>query len=87
MAFKRKVKKVYKTLFKKENLIIRNIKLQGESIIFDIEKKSIDKVKDLFDNDQSQINPYYPQFKTHQFNFNFKDSFNQKKIKFNLGFK
>ena len=63
-----------KTLFKKENLIIRNIKLQGESIIFDIEKKSIDKVKDLFDNDQSQINPYYPQFKTHQFNFNFKDN-------------
>ena len=63
-----------KTLFKKENLIIRNIKLQGETIIFDFEQKSIDKVKDLFDNDQSQINPYFPQFKTHQFNFSFKDN-------------
>ena len=63
-----------KTFFKKENLLVRNIKLQGQSIIFEIEKMSIDKVRNIFDDDESQINPYFPQFKTHQFNFKFDDN-------------
>ena len=56
-----------KKVVKEKDFNLTNIVLKNETIILEI-KNDIEKVINFFDDDKSEINPYYPQFKTHQFN-------------------
>ena len=54
--------------FKNEKINFRNLKIENDkTIIFNIENNQIDEVKKIFEEQNSDINPYYDQFKTHQF--------------------
>ena len=64
-----------KKFFKKENILIRNISIDNDKIIFEVNNNDIKKSEKLLDNDESEINPYFPKYKTHQFNIVILDSF------------
>ncbi len=59
-----------KNFFKKENIKIGNFKVEDKSILFTVDENKIEETIKLLDNDESLINPYYQQFKSHQFDFN-----------------
>ena len=54
--------------FKNRKINFTDLKIFEKSIIFNINDKDIEKVKSLFLDKESEINPYYNQYKTHQFN-------------------
>ncbi|MDC3106678.1 protein translocase subunit SecD, partial [Candidatus Pelagibacter sp.] len=56
-----------RTYFKDKDIKIGNLKLNGEKIIFTVEDKFKQNVIEEFNDENSQINPYYPRFKSHQF--------------------
>ena len=53
--------------FKEKNIRLGNFKLSNEKISFIVDQKFKQSVVDEFQNENSQINPYYPRFKSHQF--------------------
>ena len=55
-----------KTYFKNNNIRIGNIILDKQKITFTIDEKSKQKVIDIFNDENSEINPYYPRFKSHE---------------------
>ena len=55
-----------KKAVKENNFIITNISLKDEIIVLET-NDDLEKVIKFFDDDKSEINPYYPQFKSHQF--------------------
>ena len=55
-----------RTYFKEENIRIGNLELSNEKIIFSVEEKFKQNVIDEFQDEDSEINPYYPRFKSHQ---------------------
>ena len=55
--------------FKNQNIKYKNLLLKdNDSIIFKIDEKQLLLVKEKFENKDSDINPYYPKYKSHQFN-------------------
>ena len=64
----------FKKFFKDKEIKVRNYVIENKSIIFDVDIDKIDNVKLLLDDDKSDINPYFQQYKSHQFNFKSKDS-------------
>ena len=56
-----------KTYFKEKDIRIGNLNLSNEKIIFTVEEKSKQILIDEFNDENSTINPYYPRFKSHQF--------------------
>ena len=54
--------------FKDKNLKINNIKIDGENIFFNVDNESKQLIIDTFTDENSDINPYYPRFKSHQLN-------------------
>ena len=54
--------------FKDKNLNINNIKIEGENIFFNVDDQSKQLIIDTFTDENSDINPYYPRFKSHQLN-------------------
>ena len=67
-------------LSKKEGLQIKNLRLVDSYIYFETEIESREKTEELFENDNSEINPYYPSFKSHELNLKIEENF------FNLSF-
>ncbi len=55
-----------KKFFKEKSIIVGNFKIEDQEISFNT-KDQIDEVKKLLDDDDSSINPYYENFKTHEF--------------------
>tara|TARA_B100000989_G_scaffold295917_1_gene278003 strand:- start:21 stop:1577 length:1557 start_codon:yes stop_codon:yes gene_type:complete len=55
-----------KNYSKSENIIIKNLKLDKNSITFELDLIFIDQMNDILLNKNSKINPYYPDFKTHE---------------------
>ena len=54
--------------FKDRNIKYQNLRIQNDKfIVFDINSNDIEKTKNLFTDENSDINPYYIQFKSHQF--------------------
>ena len=53
--------------FKKQNIRIKNIKIENQNFIFSVDEEFKQKVLDTFMNKESEINPYYERFKSHQF--------------------
>tara|TARA_Y100000590_G_scaffold435495_1_gene554982 strand:- start:924 stop:2474 length:1551 start_codon:yes stop_codon:yes gene_type:complete len=56
-----------KKFFKKNDIKSGNFSLDKKVINFTVDEIKINQVKDLLDNDESLINPYFHQFKSHQF--------------------
>ena len=56
-----------KAYFKNKDIRIGNLSLSDKKISFTVEKKFIQNVIEEFNNEDSEINPYYPRFKSHQF--------------------
>ncbi len=60
-----------KKYFKDNDIKFKNLKIiQNNSIFFEIDPEQIDKVRNIFEDKDGFINPYYPQYKSHQFDLN-----------------
>ena len=60
-----------KKFLKDKKINFKNIDiLNDKDITFEIYTEDLDKTKKLFDDKDSEINPYYPQYKSHQFEIN-----------------
>ena len=55
-----------KNYFKEKNIRINNIKLSDQKLLFDVEDQFKQVVIDVFIDEESDLNPYYPRFKSHQ---------------------
>ena len=53
--------------FKKKNIRVKNLSLSNQKIKFSVENEFKQNVIDEFKDENSEINPYYPKFKSHQF--------------------
>ena len=52
--------------FKEKNIRINNIKLTNQKLSFSVDNKFKDTILEVFTDEESDINPYYPRFKSHQ---------------------
>jgi protein-export membrane protein SecD len=52
--------------FKEKNIRINNIKLKDQMLSFTADENFKQKILDVFKDEESDINPYYQRFKTHQ---------------------
>ena len=65
----------FKKYFKEKNLILKNFSIKENSIIFEAKSDDVDIITNILDNDESEINPYFQQYKSHQFDFIEKNNF------------
>ena len=65
---------IIKNYFKEKNIRINNIKLINQKISFSVDEKFKQTVLDEFTDEESNINPYYPRFKSHQLDILEKDN-------------
>ena len=72
--------------FKTESINYKNLKIiNNETISFELDRKFIESFTSLLENKDSNINPYYERFKSHEFEFNVNDNlFNLKYSKYGL---
>ena len=68
--------------FKNKDIKINNIKIDNQNIFFNVSNINKQSVVDIFEDEDSDINPYYPRFKSHQLvledtGLNFKVSFSK----------
>ena len=52
--------------FKEKNIKINNIKIENQNIFFNVTDNDKQPVLDVFQDENSDLNPYYPRFKSHQ---------------------
>ena len=52
--------------FKEKNIKISNIKIENQNIFFNVIDNDKQSVLDVFQDENSDLNPYYPRFKSHQ---------------------
>ena len=58
-----------KRYFKEQKIILKNFTIDQNSILFESNNENVDKVKNILDDDKSEINQYFQQYKSHQFDF------------------
>ncbi len=58
---------IIRTYFKDKGIRIGNLNLANQKITFTVQEEFEQDVIDEFGNENSEINPYYPRFKSHQF--------------------
>ena len=68
--------------FKDKDIKIYNIKIIDQDIFFNVSDQNKQAVIDVFKDENSELNPYYPRFKSHQLNIedtelNFKVNFSK----------
>ena len=66
---------IIKNHFKKKNIRLKNLKFIDQKIYFSVEDKFKQNVLDVFTDENSVINPYYPKFKSHQLNIALEQNF------------
>ena len=52
--------------FKEQNIKLNNIKIDNKNIFFNVADLDKQVVIDIFQDENSDLNPYYPRFKSHQ---------------------
>ncbi|MDC3142536.1 protein translocase subunit SecD [Candidatus Pelagibacter sp.] len=52
--------------FKEKDIKINNIKIENQNIYFNVSEVNKQTIIDTFTDENSDINPYYPRFKSHQ---------------------
>ena len=55
-----------RNFFKDQNILIKNLKLSDQKLIFTVDNQFKQKVLDSFLDKESGFNPYYPRFKSHK---------------------
>jgi len=71
---------IIRKYFKDQNINFRNLKLIDQEIIFNINLEQKELIRNIFEDEESTINPYYQKFKSHQFDISFEK--NLVKLKF-----
>ena len=71
-----------KNYFNNKDIRINNIKIEDQNIFFNVDEQNKQVIIDTFVDEDSDINPYYPRFKSHQLEIentelNFKVSFSK----------
>ncbi|MDC1159418.1 protein translocase subunit SecD [Candidatus Pelagibacter sp.] len=56
--------------FKKKKLNFTDLRIQDNSILFNVSEANVETAKSFFLDKESEINPYYNQYKSHQFDLN-----------------
>ena len=57
----------FKNYFKNKDIVVKNFSIDKNTIIFESKIDQIETIKKILDDDKSEINPYFPQYKSHQF--------------------
>ncbi len=52
--------------FKDKNIRIKNLKILGQKLSFSVDENFKQTILDTFNDEKSELNPYYPRFKSHQ---------------------
>ena len=52
--------------FKDKNIKVTNIKIDNQNIFFEVSDQNKQIIFDTFNDENSELNPYYPRFKSHQ---------------------
>ena len=65
---------VVRNFLKDKKVVFTDLRIEDKAIFFNISKKDIDKVKVFFLDKESKINPYYNQYKSHQFDLLIKEN-------------
>ena len=55
-----------RSYFKNKNIRLKNLKLENKTIVFSVQKDLKETITKIFNDEDSEINPYYPRFKSHQ---------------------
>ena len=55
-----------KNFFKEKGIRVSNFKITEKELFFSVNEKSKQEVLDIFEDENSDINPYYQRFKSHQ---------------------
>ena len=55
-----------KNHFKEKNIRIKNLRLNNQNLSFSVDDNFKQTILDEFNDEKSNINPYYPRFKSHQ---------------------
>ena len=61
--------------FKEKNIRINNLKLSNQKISFSVDEQFKQTILDVFNDENSDLNPYYQRFKSHQLDIVEKNSF------------
>ncbi len=56
-----------KNFFKKKNLIVKDFIVDTEKLSFNVNVSDIDSIQKLLEEDNSEINPYFQKYKSHEF--------------------
>ena len=56
-----------KRYFKEKEISLKNFSLNGETISFESQEKDYEKVSNILNDKESDINPYYQRYKSHEF--------------------
>ena len=65
---------VIRNFLKNKKINFNDLRIQNKTIVFTVPKNNIDLVEAFFRDKESEINPYYNQYKSHQFDVIIKDS-------------
>ena len=55
-----------KNYFKDKNIRINNLKISNDELLFSVDAKFKQTILNVFKDENSDLNPYYPRFKSHQ---------------------
>ena len=66
---------IIRNFLKENEIIFRDLKIVNKDIIFNINASDVEKVELIFTDEDSQINPYYPKYKSHQFDLKIENNF------------
>ena len=59
---------IIKNFFKEKNVRVKNLKISNQNLFFSVDNEFKQTVLDSFNDKESDLNPYYPRFKSHQLN-------------------
>ena len=75
----------FKRFFKEKNIITKNFIVSDNSISFETTSNQTQELEKILDDDNSEINPYFQQYKTHEFDFELiENRFNLKLSKYGV---
>jgi len=76
---------IIRNYLKNKKINFSDLRILKNNIIFNVQKNDLESVKLLFTDKESEINPYYPKFKSHQFDLTvLDDEFKLKISKYGL---
>ena len=59
---------IIKNFFKEKNVRVKNLKISNQNLFFSVDNEFKQIILDNFNDKESDLNPYYPRFKSHQLN-------------------